>query len=125
MKFLVKIFVSGVAAFLTAYLLHPHVRIGYGEHPDFVKSLFLAVILSFLNTFLKPLLVFFTVPITVFTLGLFLLIINAVIIYVATLILPDFQVASLGWAILFSLILSIITSLLERILGTRERQREE
>ena len=68
---------------------------------------------------------FFTVPITVFTLGLFLLIINAVIIYVATLILPDFQVNSLGWAILFSLILSIITSLLERILGTRERQREE
>lgn len=122
MKFLIKIFVSGVAAFLTAMLLFPHVRIGYGDKPDFVLSLFLAVVLSFLNNFLKPVLLILTVPITLFTFGIFLLFINAIILYVATLILPDFQIDSLWWAILFSFILSFITSLLERILGTRDNR---
>jgi putative membrane protein len=122
MKFLIKIFVSGVAAFLTAMLLFPHVRIGYGDKPDFVLSLFLAVVLSFLNNFLKPVLLILTVPITLFTFGIFLLFINAIILYVATLILPDFQIDSLWWAVLFSFILSFITSLLERILGTRDNQ---
>jgi putative membrane protein len=122
MKLLIKIFISGVAAFFTAMLLHPHVRIGYGDKPDFVLSLFLAVVLSFLNNFLKPLLLILTIPITVFTFGIFLLFINAIILYVATLVLPEFQIDSLWWAILFSLILSVITSVLESILGTKEKK---
>ncbi len=120
MKILIKVFLSGVAAFLTAWLLHPHVRLGYADKPDFVLSLMLAIVLSFLNTFLKPLLVLFTIPLTVFTFGIFLLFINAIIIYIATLIVPGFEIDSLWWAILFSFILSIITSVLERILGTRD-----
>jgi hypothetical protein len=51
MKILIKVFLSGVAAFLTAWLLHPHVRLGYADKPDFVLSLMLAIVLSFLNTF--------------------------------------------------------------------------
>lgn len=121
MRLLIKIFLSGVAAFLTGMLLHPNVRIGYGDKPDFLLSLFLAIVLSFLNTFLKPLLLILTIPITVFTFGIFLLFINAIILYIATLMLPEFQIDSLWWAILFSFILSIITSLLESILGTKKR----
>lgn len=117
MKLLVQIFISAVAAVITAYVL-PGVDIG-GERP-FITALLLAVVLSFLNTFLKPLLVAFTIPLTVFTLGLFLLLINAIIIWIAQEIIADFNVDGLGWAILFSLILSIVTSILESILGTRQ-----
>lgn len=122
MKVIIQILISAVAALITSYLL-PGVHIE-GNKP-FVTALLLAMVLSFLNTFLKPLLIVFTIPLTVFTLGLFLLFINAIIIWIAQQVIHGFWVDSIWWAILFSLILSFVTSLLEGILGTNRPQRRE
>ena len=118
MKIIIQILISAVAVIIAAYLL-PGVHLP-ADRP-FVTALMLAIVLSFLNTFIKPLLVVFTIPLTVLTLGIFLLFINAIIIWIADQIIDSFRVDSLWWAILFSLILSIITSILEGIFGTRQR----
>ncbi|MEQ9304656.1 MAG: phage holin family protein, partial [Marinoscillum sp.] len=66
-------------------------------------------------------LILLTIPLTVLTLGLFLLVINAVIILIADSIIPGFSVQGFWWALLFSLILSLTNALLMDISGTRSR----
>jgi putative membrane protein len=66
---------------------------------------------------IKPILIFLTIPITILTLGLFLLAINAILILLAAEIIPGFYVDGFWWALLFSLILSIVNSLLGVNLG--------
>jgi putative membrane protein len=80
-------------------------------------------VLAVLNFFLKPILVILTLPITIVTLGLFLFIINALIVWFASDLVRGFHVKSFGWALLFSLLLSLLTSLLykDREDGRRER----
>lgn len=66
-----------------------------------------AVVLGILNTFLKPLLVILTIPATLITLGLFLLIINAAILLIAAEIVPGFHIESFWSAVLLSLLISL------------------
>jgi putative membrane protein len=75
------------------------------------KALVAAVVLGFLNAILKPILVLLTIPATLFTFGLFLLVINAVILLIAKEIVPGFYLAGFWSAFWLSLFLSIITSL--------------
>lgn len=106
MNTLVKILLSSVAVIIASYLL-PGVEVD-----GFVTAVIIAVLLSLLNVTVKPLLVILTIPLTVFTLGLFLLVINALIILMADAIIPGFEVYSFWWALIFSLLLSLINSLL-------------
>ena len=78
-------------------------------------AIFLSIVLSLLNVFVKPLLIFFTLPITIFTLGLFLLVINATMILLASEIVSGFQVDGFWWAMLFSIVLSLVVSIFDRI----------
>jgi putative membrane protein len=82
--------------------------------------LLVALVLSFLNTFLKPVLLILTIPVTLLTFGLFLLVINAIIIVVADALLDGFNVNGFGWALLFSLILSVINALLQSMTGLNQ-----
>jgi putative membrane protein len=76
----------------------------------------LAALLSVLNVSIKPILIFLTIPATIFSLGLFLLVINAFIIEIAAWILkPGFSVATFWQALFFSILLSIINSVFERL----------
>jgi putative membrane protein len=68
-----------------------------------------ALVLILANTFIKPLLVLFTLPLVVLSLGLFLLIINAIILYCVPHFVPGFHVPSFFWAFLGSVLLSLIT----------------
>ena len=77
---------------------------------DFYTSIIVAVVLSLLNMFIKPILILFTLPITLFTLGLFLLVINAIMIQLCDVIVNGFDVQSLWTAFLFSVLLSISQS---------------
>jgi len=113
-NFLLKIIILGTAVMFSAYLL-PGVEVN-----DFLSALMVAVVLSFLNAFLKPILIFISIPITILTLGLFLIVINALIIlFAAYLLTPSFMVNGFWWALLFSFVLSLISSLLEGLLGTK------
>lgn len=79
-------------------------------------SFIVAIILALLNTFIKPLIIFFTLPITFITLGLFLLIINASMVILASKIINGFNVSGILNALIFSVILSLIKSIIERII---------
>lgn len=81
--------------------------------PNITTAIVVAIVISILNTFLKPLLILLTIPATVFSLGLFLIVLNSIIIEFAAYIVPNFEIKSFSWAIAFSLILSIVSFLLQ------------
>lgn len=119
MKFIINIIVSAFAVIITAWLL-PGVEIH-----DYLSALLVAVVLAFLNTVVKPVLTILTIPITFFTLGFFLLVINAAMIILASRIIPEFKVDGFWWALLFSLILSVVTGILNMFVGNTEKREED
>lgn len=110
MGFIIQIIISTLAVLITAYLL-PGVRI---EDNDFFTGLTVAAVLAFLNAVIKPLMILFTIPITFFTMGLFLLVINALIILMTDNLVDGFHVSGFWSALFFSLILSVVTSFLNQ-----------
>ncbi|PKV75352.1 phage holin family protein [Pontibacter ramchanderi] len=109
MGIIIKILLTGVAALIAAYILP-------GVHIDgFVTALILAIVLALLNAVVRPILVILTIPVTVLTLGLFLLVINALIILLADYLIGGFSVDGFLWALVFSLVLSLITAILDMI----------
>lgn len=84
---------------------------------NFTISIFVAIVLGLLNLFIKPILVLFTLPVTVLTFGLFLLVINAAMILLCSEIVGGFSVDSFLTALLFSVILSISQSILYSVMG--------
>lgn len=110
MAFLIKILVAAIAVFLSAKLL-PGIHVN-----GFLAAIIVAVVLALLNTFIKPLLVLFTIPLTVFTLGIFLLFINGFVIMLAHWMLDEFIVDSIWWAIAFSIIQSVLNTLLASLI---------
>lgn len=109
MNWISKIFANSIAVILTAYFL-PGVEI-----KDFLTAVLVALVLAFLNFILKPILIIITIPVTILTLGLFLLVINAFIIILASDLVDGFYVSSFWWALLFSLILSFLNSIFEQL----------
>ena len=95
----------------------PHVSIA-----NYFSALMVAIVLAFLNAVVKPILTVLTIPITVLTMGLFLLAINAFIIIFAEKLVPGFHVEGFGWALLFSLILSLCTGILNMIFGVNQEE---
>ncbi|MBY0481860.1 MAG: phage holin family protein [Chitinophagaceae bacterium] len=111
-RFIGKTLITAVAVLVAAYVVTGvHVR-------DSMTAVLIAAVLGLLNSFVKPILVIITIPITIFTLGLFLLVINIIIVKWVSEIVPGFSVD--GWvaALLFSFVVSIATYLLESIIGT-------
>ena len=79
---------------------------------DYVSSIIVAVVISLLNIFVRPLLIFFTLPATIITLGLFLFVINACIVLLADQLVGGFEVSGFFTALLFSVLLSVFRSAL-------------
>ncbi len=115
MRFLGKILVTAAAAIIAAYVL-PGVHI-----KDSFTALLLALVLAFLNAILKPILVILTIPITVLTLGLFLLVINIIIIEIAAHFVNGFAVDNWLWALLFSILLAVVNGLMENLISGKRR----
>ncbi|WP_109299619.1 phage holin family protein [Aquimarina sp. AU474] len=110
MKFFLKLLLSAVAVLVLAEIL-PGAQVN-----NYVSALIVAVVLAILNAIVKPILVFLTLPATIVTLGLFLLVINAAIILLADYFIPGFNVNGWLWALVFSVLLSIFQSILHSIL---------
>ena len=119
MNFLVKLLISTLAVIITAWML-PGI---YIANDSIMIALIVAAVLAFLNSILKPILIFLTIPITFVTFGLFLLVINALIIMLADKIVDGFSVRNFWWALLFSIVLSIVNSILSNLGGTNNQQR--
>src|ERR1700733_10117116 len=114
-KFFAKTIATAVAVLFAAYILK-------GVHVDStVTALIVAVVLGLLNSFIKPILIILTIPITIVTLGLFLLVINIIIVKWASGLVPGLPVD--GWfsALSFSLVVSFVSSIIEAIIGTDKK----
>jgi len=109
-NFIIKTLIIAAAVVIASYFL-PGVGV-----KRFTTALMVALVISVLNYFVKPILVILTLPITIITLGLFLFIVNAIVILLAGKLVAGFRVDSLGWALLFSLLLSFFTYILEVII---------
>jgi len=106
MKLIFKILLTAIAVVIIAEFL-PGVEI-----ENYISAILVAIVLGLLRVTVKPLLIFFTLPATIVTLGLFLLVINAVIILLADYFVSGFKVSGFWIAFLFSLLLSLFQSIL-------------
>ena len=109
MKFLAQLIISALAVIITSLIL-PGVHI---NSP--LTGVIVAAVLAVLNAIIKPILVILTIPITVITLGLFLLVINAAIILLASYLVDGFNVQNFWTALFFSIILSLVTSVFNNL----------
>jgi len=107
---IVQILILTFAVLLTSYLL-PGITV-----KSFWTALLVAIVLALLNAFVKPVMVLLTIPFTLWTFGLFLFVINALIILLAGALVKGFEVKGFWWALIFSIILSIVQYLLEYLI---------
>ncbi len=112
MRFIIKVLFTAFAVMLAAYLLSPHIQVD-----NFFIGVLVALTLALLNAVVRPILVFISIPATVLTLGLFIFVINAILILIAaklfnTFDVKGFRVENFWWALLFSVIISFVSSVL-------------
>jgi putative membrane protein len=118
MRFIIKIIITALAVFVADFILD-----GVTINADAKTVIIVALVLALLNTFIKPILVLLTIPVTIATLGLFLLVINALMVKLADSLIEGFEVDGWWAALLFSLIVSLVSSILEGI-AKPKRKRE-
>jgi putative membrane protein len=109
MQLIVKILISAVSVFIAAYIL-PGVTV-----TDFYAAIIVAIVLGAVNMVIRPILLLLTLPITLITFGLFAIVINAALVLLVDYLIPTFSVESFVWAILFSIVVSIISWFLQRL----------
>jgi len=114
MGFLLQWLVSGVAIIITAYLL-PGVAL-----EGFLAALVTALVLGLVNAIIRPILILLTLPLNILTLGLFTLVINALLIMLAATIVPGFAVQGFWWALLFGVVLAIVNFALSPLLKSSD-----
>lgn len=108
MKLIIRLLVTAAVAFILARIL-PGVHVD-----DYGTAILFALVLALLNVFLKPLLILLTLPLTLITLGLFLFVINTITVLLASSWVNGFDIDSFWWGLLFSLLLTLVTSALFR-----------
>ncbi|MBN8695729.1 MAG: phage holin family protein [Bacteroidetes bacterium] len=111
MRFIIQLIISTLAVLISSFLL-PGVEV---QDNNIFTAIIVAAVLAFLNAVVKPIMIVLTIPVTFFTFGLFLLVINALMIILASKLVDGFRVDGFWWALLFSFILSIVTSILENV----------
>ena len=118
MNLILRVLLSAVAVVLLAKLL-PGVSVD-----TYVTAIIVAIVLALLNTLVKPVLVILTLPVTLLTLGLFLVVINALIILLADELISGFAVSTFWWAVLFSVLLSILQSIFYSLLKDDRKRKK-
>lgn len=104
-NFLIRLILSALAVFVCATVLPG------AEVDGFLIAIVVAAVLGILNVLVKPVLVILTIPITFITLGLFLLVINTILILLVDWLVPGFSVDGFWWALVFSILLSLVNAI--------------
>jgi len=107
--FLFRLLVNALAVYLTAKLLDGVAIDG------FLTAIVVSLVLGIVNVLVKPVLLLLTLPFNIFTFGLFTWVINALMILLVDSLVPEFRVLTFGWALLFSLVLSVISTILQNL----------
>lgn len=108
---LIRVIIQTISILVASYVL-PGIDIS-----SFWVALVVAIVLGVLNAFLKPILVILTLPITILTLGLFMFVINALMVLLVSSLVEGFYVDGFWWALLFSIVVSLISAFLENLSG--------
>ena len=120
MRIIIHWFLSAIAIVITAYLLP--------KEAIFVQSFFVAlvvaVVLGFLNTIIKPILVVLSLPLEIITLGLFTFVINAGLVLLTSSIVDGFHVNGFWWALAFSLVLWVVNTVLHLFEPSKKHNHE-
>ncbi|NTW51356.1 MAG: phage holin family protein [Chlorobiaceae bacterium] len=103
--------INATAVYVTAHVL-PGISI-----KSFTAALVVALVLGLINTLLRPVLIFFSIPFLIVTLGLFMLVINALLLQLSAMLVDGFAVESFWWAMLGSLCISFVGWLLSAVLN--------
>ncbi|PWN07363.1 phage holin family protein [Rhodohalobacter mucosus] len=101
--------INSVVIFFAAYLLEGV------KMKNFLTAIGVAVLLGLINMFIKPLIVFITLPLTILTLGLFILVINAWVLMLIDKLVDGLEIKSFWWAVGYSLLISILNSILLKV----------
>ena len=109
MNILIRLLITTILVVVLAHFL-PGISV-----QDYTSALWVALVLGVLNAFLKPIFILLTLPATIFTLGLFLLVINAVVILVGDYLVDGFLVDGFWSAFIFSILLSLSQSVMNGI----------
>ncbi len=115
MNFVFKVLITGLIAFLLSKFILSGVEI-----PDMKTAALFALVLALLNAVVKPILVILTIPVTLFTLGIFLLVINAFMVLLAAKFFDTIQVDGFWWALAFSILLSLGSSILYALVSGKK-----
>lgn len=110
MKLLIHWFFAALAVGISAYLL-PGISVDGA-----FAALVAAVALGFINAIIRPVLLVLTLPVNLLTLGLFTLVINALMVQLAAALVPGFSVSGFGWALLFSIVLFLVNAALRGVI---------
>ncbi|HUZ60152.1 MAG TPA: phage holin family protein [Hanamia sp.] len=114
MKFIVRLLVTAAVAYGLSMILKPHILID-----SYSTALVFVLILGILNAIIRPILIIFTLPITILTLGIFLLIINVLMVILAGKFVSGIHIDSFLWAFIFGILLSFLSSTLSGFLKDR------
>ena len=110
MRWLINLLIIAVAVFGLSKLLAPHVSI-----VSFETALIFSIVLALLNIFIKPIITLLTLPLTIITLGLFLLVINVIIILLADKFVSGIKIDGFLWAFIFGLLLTLVSTLVNKL----------
>lgn len=113
MKFVIRLLISAIALILVAYFI-PGVSID-----SFATVLLAALILGLINAFVRPIILILTLPINVLTLGLFTLIVNALMLWIVSVLLPGFSIVNFYQAILGALIYWLINWMISILFNSK------
>lgn len=109
MKFLVRLLITAVVAYGLSMILKPHIIID-----SFSTALVFVIVLGILNAIVKPILILLTLPITILTLGIFLLIINVLMVILADKFVEGIHIDGFWWAFIFGILLSFLSSAISK-----------
>ena len=115
MKFIIRLLLTAAIAYGLSMIFNPQIRID-----SYATALIFSLVLAFLNAILKPVLIILTFPITILTLGFFLLILNVLMVILAGKFVGGIYIDGFLWAFLFAILLSFLSSVLSGI-GRRSR----
>jgi len=110
MRWLINFLITAVAVYLISKLLEPHIIIN-----SFATALIFSLVLALLNAFVKPIIILLTLPLTIITLGLFLLVINVIMILLADKFVKGVRIDGFLWAFIFGLLLSVVSTVTHKL----------
>ncbi len=118
MKFLLRLLILAVTVFLVSYLFPSLIEVD-----NFLTALIVALVLAVINAFIRPIVLILTLPFNILTLGLFTFVVNALMLVLASEIVPNFTVHSFWGAFLASILISVVNAFISS--GVAEEEKDE